>query len=147
MRTAHRVDLPRHRLAQVAEQLRIAGTTAVARDVVAQSPEAGPAGLNEALRDAIALLSADDRLVLELRFRDRQPLTRIAAVLKIDARPLQRRIETAKEVIRQSLLTQGISAADVETVLASADSDTADARRQHWWQLALSRVPKPSGDR
>jgi RNA polymerase sigma factor for flagellar operon FliA len=142
MRSAHRVDLPRHRLLQLAGQLQMATAATPARPASAQAIAEDPR-FNAALRDALALVSPDDRLILELRFRDRQPLTRIAAVLKIDARPLQRRIETIKEVIRRSLLTQEIAAADVEILLASADDDKAGPH-QRWWEMALAGPDKES---
>jgi RNA polymerase sigma factor for flagellar operon FliA len=146
MRTTHRVDLPRHRLLQMAEQLEIAGAASARhRSAPAMEAPAPSPTLQAALHDALALVSPDDRLILELRFRDHQPLTRIAAVLKTDARPLQRRIETAKEVIRRSLITQGIDADDVEALLASADGDVAGSH-QHWWDMVLARPSNGSAD-
>jgi RNA polymerase sigma factor for flagellar operon FliA len=144
MRTTHRVDLPRHRLQQLAEQLNVAGVPGGKTGNPA--PTGADGELNDALRDALAIVAPDDRLILELRFRDRQPLTRIAAMLKIEVRPLQRRIDTAKDVIRRSLLTQGIAAADVESLLASADSDAAGPH-QRWWDFALARPSKESTER
>jgi hypothetical protein len=141
MRTTHRVDVPRHKLIQMAERLGIADASSARRRGVAPAASASLPAMNVALQDALALVSPDDRLILELRFRDRQPLTRIAAVLKTDARPLQRRIETAMEVIRRSLLTQGIAAADVEALLTSAESD-AVGTHQKWWDLVLARPSK-----
>lgn len=141
MRTTHRVDLPRHRLLQLAEQLGMPGA-AGNRHAAPCAPEHAPSPeLRNALRDALALVTPDDRLLLELKFRDRQPLTRIAAMLKIDARPLQRRIDTAKNVIGKSLLTQGIDPDAVEALLRSADVQ-ADGRYQEWWELALARPSK-----
>lgn len=143
MRSAHRVDMPRYRLTQLAEQLGIAGEPTVKRwfSPTTTRPVLPQVELTAALNDALALLSPDDRLILELRFRDRQPLTRIAAMLKIDVRPLQRRIETAKDVIRQSLMTQGLPTGDVEALLTSAESETEGAH-QKWWDLVLARPSK-----
>jgi hypothetical protein len=138
MRTTHRVDLPRHRLQQLAEQLRIGAASN------RHSPAANTANLN-ALRDALSLISSEDRLIVELRFRDRQPLTRIAAILKTEVRPLQRRIETVKEVIRQSLHTQGLETDDVEVILKAADDASSDLHRR-WWDFALTR-PSKGGNR
>lgn len=140
MRTTHRVDLPRHRLLQIAEQLGVSALAATNRRPATEVVLS--AELRNAVRDALALLAPEDRLILELRFRDQQPLTRIAALLKIDARPLQRRIETIKAVIRESLLAQGISATDVEALLRGADGEVA--AQQKWWELALVRPSKES---
>ena len=138
MRTTHRVDLPRHRVLHMAERLGLPGA-----DVAERRPVSGPlpvpdGRLRAALADALALVEPDDRLILELRFRDRQPLTRIAALLKIDARPLQRRIDTITSVIRESLLTQGIATHDVEALLEPADHRLPDVHHK-WWNLVLSR--------
>jgi DNA-directed RNA polymerase specialized sigma24 family protein len=143
MRTTHRVDLPRHRLLQLAGQLGIGDSAGRGRQPAAASLR--PPDLNAALRDALALVSPDERLMLEFRYRDRLPLTKIAAVLRIEARTLQRRIETVKEVIRQSLLTQGIASDHVEALLASAESD-ANAHGR-WWELALAPGTGEAGDR
>jgi hypothetical protein len=141
MRTTHRVDLPRHRLLQIAAQLGIA-TTAVPIRTPARETAPSPQ-LRRALVDALALVSPDDRLVLELRFRDGQPLTRIASLMKVEARPLQRRIEIAKNVIRESLLAQGIDATDMDVLLGGGDAEVGDADRR-WWEVAFARPSKES---
>lgn len=147
MRTTHRVDVSRPRLLHLADQLGIPGaSTAAQRLGPPPSPPSPRAEINDALRDALALVSPDDRLILELRFRDRQPLTRIAAILKTDARPLQRRIETALAVLRQSLITQGIAAGEVEALLESAATDDAGSN-QRWWDFVLLRPSKDTNDR
>jgi hypothetical protein len=146
MRTTHRVDLSRHRLLQLAEQLALADTSAATQHAKAPvRSAAAQATIDVALRDALALVTPDERLILELRFRDRQPLTRIAAVLKTDARPLQRRIETALAVIRESLITQGIDADEVERLLRSAEGDSSGTQR--WWDFVLVRPSKETSDR
>ena len=143
MRTSHRVDVPRHRLQQFAEQLGIQAPGAADRNPSSAAPSAPDAALRHALRDALALTSPDDRLILELRFRDRQPLTRIAALLRTDARPLQRRIDTLMNVIRESLLTQGINASDVDALLKSAETTNAGPH-QPSWDAVLARTSRES---
>jgi hypothetical protein len=141
MRSTHRVDLPRHRLLELADRLGLPGTRGARRPSL--SVVAGDGRIRAALSDALARLTADDRLILELRFRDRQPLTRIAALLKIDARPLQRRIDTVTSVVRQSLQTQGIDVHDIEALFDGGEGNPSD-RHQKWWHLVTAR---PSKDR
>jgi hypothetical protein len=136
MRTTHRVDLPRHRIMELAEQLGLAGTHTPAR--AGASPV--DARIRAALADALALLTPDDRLILELRFRERQPLTRIAAIMKLDVRPLQRRIDTAADVVRKSLVMQQIDVTDVEALFAGADE--AAPTNHKWWHLVTARPSK-----
>lgn len=140
MRSRHRVDMPRHRLEHLAAELKLTGGSH--GDAAPQGdPRARDTRIQAALRDAMALISPDDRLVLEMRFRDRQPLTRIARVLKVEARPLQRRIEQVLDVLRDSLLTQGIAIQDIEVLLRLAESEDA-ASQQRWWNLVLARPSK-----
>lgn len=134
MRTSHGVNHSRHKLRELAGELGLApverpSSISAVRTGQAEHQIAEP-GLRAALRDALALLSPDDRLILELRFRDHQPITRIARMLKVDARPLQRRVDHIKQVIRDSLVTQGVGVADVEEMLRSGDSDAAVS---HQW--------------
>ena len=143
MRTTHRVDLPRHRLRQIASQL---GMVTPPSRTPAWTTAASPADdLKLALRDALALVSPDDRLILQLRYRDQQPLTRIAAVMRMESRALQRRIETVKEVIRQSLQTQGIAPDEIDTLLTSAETNSNQVK-QRWWEMALARTRKEANE-
>lgn len=145
MRSAHRVDYSRHRLTQFAEQLGLPGAGDGQRARVVQV-EAPSHEIKHALDDALALVSPDERLILELRFRDGQPLTRIAALLKMDARPLQRRIDTALKVIRDSLITQGLPADQVEDMLSAAERDASGAY-QSWWDSVFARPSKEARER
>jgi DNA-directed RNA polymerase specialized sigma24 family protein len=139
MRSTHRVDQPRHKLMHLAERL------GLGRPLPRRIPlvvEAVPNGeMRHAVRDALLQLTADDRLLLELRFRDRQPLTRIAALLKVEVRRLQRRLEEVKSQIRERLIAQGFEAAAVEAFLSAADSDASGSDRK-WWELVLARPSK-----
>lgn len=142
MRTTHRVDLPRHRILELAERLGLMpGMSRARRSASTVSPEAPDPGLRHALSDALALLAPDDRLIAQLRFREHQPLTRIARMLSLDARPLQRRIDTIKSTIRQSVVTQGFRGDQVEALLQQADSDRESANQQ-WWNTVFSGTSK-----
>ena len=139
MRNAHRVDMPRYRLLQLAERLRLSDAGRVKPpDTPSAPPEPRDPRVQAALQNALAKLAPDDRLIAELRFRDAQPLTRIAKMMNMEVRPLQRRLEHTKAVIGACLLEQGIVRKDVEALLAHADTDSPDAR-QTWWQTVLSR--------
>jgi hypothetical protein len=139
MRSMHRVDLPRHRLLEYATILRLSDTPRRAHASDDRRQDEIPNGkLEAALRAAVLLLSPDDRLILELRFRDAQPLTRIARLMKIEARPLQRQIDQAAEIIRRSLLAAGIAQHDVERLLRYSDDDSTLPSRQ-WWEVVLSK--------
>lgn len=137
MRGAHHVDLPRYRLQQMAHQLRLTAPAGRTEDVEEAADRGAPHEVapDAALRRALSLLSADDRLIIELRYRDHQPLSRIAKVLRIDVRPLQRRIESAKNVIRASLVEQGLDRHDVDRLLSHDDGDLVHTRHKWWYDM------------
>jgi hypothetical protein len=140
MRTSHRVDEPRHKIRELAVALGVAPSERPARTTSPSGPAAPQSvdsRLRAALDDALALVSPDDRLIVELRFRDHQPLTRIARMLRLDVRPLQRRIDNITEVIRESLLTQGVALQDVDDMLWTA-ADDAETAPHKWWQFVFS---------
>jgi hypothetical protein len=140
MRSMHRVDLPRHRLLEFATQLRLSDTPRRVHPAEErrQEQEIPNGKLEAALRAAVSLLSPDDRLILELRFRDCQPLTRIARLMKIEARPLQRQIDQATDIIGRSLLAAGIAQNDIGRLLRQADDDSTLPSRK-WWDVVLSK--------
>ena len=141
MRTTHHVDWPRHKLLELAERLRLAGEMA-ARPAYAQDMPPN-AELRNALRAALSSLSADDRLIVTLRFREHQPLTRIAVLVNLPARALQRQLETIKATIRESLMARGVAAADIEQLLRNSDTESGSAHQQ-WWDLVMARPSKES---
>jgi hypothetical protein len=140
MRTRHRVDMPRYRMMQMAERLRLTavGPAPLSSDSASAPPEPLDPRVQSALREALAALAPDDRLIAELRFRDAQPLTRIAKMMNMEVRPVQRRLDHAKRVIGASLLAQGIVRQDVEALLAHAETGAGSSQHK-WWQTVLSR--------
>jgi DNA-directed RNA polymerase specialized sigma24 family protein len=143
MRTVHRVDLPRYRISEMAVQLRLdQGAAVLGGPPAALRNEAhSHAHLQQAVKDALTRLSPDDRLIVELRFRDGQPLKRIARMMRIEMRPLQRRLEHVQSAMATSLLADGISPEHVNALLQNGDSDVSQAT-QTWWQTALSGPSK-----
>jgi DNA-directed RNA polymerase specialized sigma24 family protein len=143
MRASHRVDQPRHKIGELAIQLGLVPAERPAAATVAGSPDrpAVDPGLHAALGDALALLSPDDRLILELRFREHQPLTRVARILNLEVRPLQRRIDSIKHVLRESLLTQGVPLESVDDLLRAIDSEPSSAPHK-WWRFVFSGPSK-----
>jgi DNA-directed RNA polymerase specialized sigma24 family protein len=144
MRTTHRVDVPYHRLERLYRDLHLGRDPdkLAAADRTENEDDERKRAIESALRDAVALLSPDDRLLLTLRYGDREPITRIAKLLKDDPRPLQRRIDQVKDVIRTSLATQGISGEEIDVILENADADAARRGNQRrWWHAVF---PRPS---
>lgn len=138
MRARHRVDLPQSRLEQMAGQLRLATGDAPPAPPLPGEIRGRNVRLELALREAVASAPPDDRLLLALRFRDGQTPMQMARVLKVDARPLQRRIEQLLDGIRGVLLQQGLDVDDVAALLEHPGADSAPEQHR-WWNSVLAR--------
>lgn len=94
-------------------------------DVIIQSELAETRALAErALDDAITALPVEDAVMLRLRFHQGLTVADIARVLRLDQKPLYRRIERALAFVRQRLEAAGIS---IEVARELLD-DAADHR-------------------
>jgi RNA polymerase sigma factor (sigma-70 family) len=71
------------------------------------------------LRRAIDGLPAEDRLILRMRFDDGMTIAAVAANLRLEAKPLYRRLERLLRDLRASLEREGLQG---ETVLAALGS-------------------------
>jgi hypothetical protein len=58
-----------------------------------------------------------DRLILKMRFDDGVAVSDIARTLHLEQRPLYRTIDDLKKTIREAMLADGISRADIEALL------------------------------
>jgi hypothetical protein len=135
MRAVHHVDLPRYRILEMAGHLRLdRGRAAVDPAAHIGAGEGGSSEFDNlvAFKCALDLLSPDDRLIVELRLHDRQPLKRIAKMLRIEMRPLQRRLDHAKNIVSESLLRQGVPRDDVNALLQYSDRDPAHTPQKSW---------------
>jgi RNA polymerase sigma factor for flagellar operon FliA len=121
LREHHRVELPDADLASIAAQLpqrvsrRFVGDGGLeelpapadpAVDVAERRDEA--ARMDGALAAALDRLADDERLLLRLRFREDLSVADIARLLKIDQKPLYRRLERLKTGLRRELEAAGI---------------------------------------
>ena len=98
-----------------ADALENRGATDLAADVLIGARAAADA-VHVAIRrlsDTIATLPAEDALVLKLRFEDGLSVPEIARALRVDAKPLYRRIDRLFRRVRTDLEAQGISATTV----------------------------------
>lgn len=70
----------------------------------------------EILRQVLALLSAEDRLIV--RMSSELPVVQIAKALNLEQKPLYRRIEKIRRILRNELEKHGISAKEVAEILS-----------------------------
>ncbi|MGE3274890.1 MAG: hypothetical protein AB7O67_07245 [Vicinamibacterales bacterium] len=145
MQTTYGVTLSRDALYDLLQELAVA--RAFGEDGAAPpSPDAAERRsrierVDRALRDALQLVSPEDRLLLSMKYLEQAPVSGIARLLGLEPRPSLRRLEQATDVVRAALLTQGLPAEDVEAVLGSAPTPESQALRLRWWKSAL---PRPS---
>jgi RNA polymerase sigma factor for flagellar operon FliA len=75
----------------------------------------------EILRQVLALLSDEDRLIVQMR--SEFPVVQIAKILKLEQKPLYRRIDKILKMLRSELEKQGISAEEVAKILSLPERD------------------------
>jgi RNA polymerase sigma factor for flagellar operon FliA len=76
-----------------------------------------------------------DRLILKMRFEDGVAVSDIARTLHLEQRPLYRTIDALKKTIREAMLADGISRADIEALLGAEPVE---------WEMTADRSPQPS---
>jgi RNA polymerase sigma factor (sigma-70 family) len=72
---------------------------------------------NDAVRVAMAMMTAEDRVILRLRFTANASIAQIARSLNLEQRPLYRRIESLLAAIRRALEAAGVDAASVDDLI------------------------------
>jgi RNA polymerase sigma factor for flagellar operon FliA len=75
---------------------------------------------DRALKEALDALPSEDRLILRMKFWQGLSVAEIARALHLPQKPLYRRIEHALAVMRPTLETAGISAAQANALLEEA---------------------------
>lgn len=113
---------PRLRLVPVLEgdEDRFAGSTAADDRVVSADLDKRSDRIGRAMRDAFGAMTAQDRVVLRLRFAKGMSIADIARALGLEQRPLYRRIEALLADLREALEQAGIDGAEAADLVASA---------------------------
>ena len=84
-----------------------------------------------ALAAALQQLDPQDRLILKMRFQDNFQVAQIARLLRVEAKPLYRRLERIMKVLRQAMEAQGISPGDVEAITGGSAARSSFSNRLH----------------
>jgi RNA polymerase sigma factor (sigma-70 family) len=87
------------------------------RGLLEDEAEAARARRNNAVRSAVAKLSPEDAHILHLRFFEGASVADIARALRLDQKPLYRRLERLFVRLREELEGSGISRGDVKEML------------------------------
>jgi RNA polymerase sigma factor (sigma-70 family) len=75
------------------------------------------------VRDAIKDFDERDRLIFRLRFEGGMSVADVSRTLKIEQKPLYRRLQRALATLRKLLESAGVSSADAEDILTDRNSD------------------------
>ena len=73
-----------------------------------------------ALEAQLGSLPAQDRLMLRLRFEDGRTVSQMAAIMRLEQKPLYRRLERLLRELRTGLEDRGVSRAEVQELLGDA---------------------------
>ena len=111
----------RHRTRLVSEdQLRRVATNAPLDPIERRERDVFVDKLQDELVRAVAALDGDDRLVLEMRYRDRQTVPQIAHTLGLDAKPLYARIRRLLGRVRARMERAGLGGDQAETLVTAS---------------------------
>lgn len=77
----------------------------------------------EVLRDAMAAMPLEDRMIVKLRFGSAMNVADVARILRLEQRPLYRRIELLLDRMRQLLAQAGIDSSIATELIGSATAD------------------------
>jgi RNA polymerase sigma factor for flagellar operon FliA len=140
--TNHKIGMSREAVAQMAARLPVRVRRRFEKeDALADIPAAGGADaivieeqehiharrLGQALDTVLSVMPAQDRLVLRLRFEDGRSVADIASMLRLDQKPLYRRLDRLFQDLRRQLEARGIMADDVRQLTGNWDAESPDA--------------------
>lgn len=106
---------PRPRLVEIAEDAeeRLAGGMSADERVMDRDRDARAVSTSRVVSDAMASMSAEDRVILRMRFAKNASIADIARALGIEQRPLYRRVETLLARLKRALESAGLDASSV----------------------------------
>jgi RNA polymerase sigma factor for flagellar operon FliA len=113
---------PRPTLVPVAEddEEGLAGPSSAADRVETLDLAQRSSRANAAVRSAMASMTAEDRVILRLRFTANASVASIARSLRVEQRPLYRRIEALLAQLRRALETAGVDASSAAALIGTA---------------------------
>ncbi|HEY2324903.1 MAG TPA: sigma-70 family RNA polymerase sigma factor [Thermoanaerobaculia bacterium] len=113
---------PRPALVPVAddEEESLAGTSSAADRIDALDMAQRSSQANAAVQSAMASMTAEDRVILRLRFTCNASIAAISRSLGIEQRPLYRRIEALLAALRRALEQAGVDASSAASLIGAA---------------------------
>ncbi|HET7434959.1 MAG TPA: sigma-70 family RNA polymerase sigma factor [Thermoanaerobaculia bacterium] len=78
---------------------------------------------SRAMREALAHLSLEDRMLVRLRFEAAMTVAEIARAMKLPQRPLYRRLDRLLDDLRTALASAGVDRSSLETLIGSRTAE------------------------
>jgi RNA polymerase sigma factor (sigma-70 family) len=103
------------------DEERFAGSSTAADLVEALDVARRSERANDAVRIAMTMMTAEDRTILRLRYCGNASIANIARALRLEQRPLYRRMEALLEKLRRALEEAGVDAASAGDLIGTAD--------------------------
>jgi RNA polymerase sigma factor for flagellar operon FliA len=94
--------------------------------------------LSDAVPTLMARMDVQDRLILTMRFEDGCTVAEIATILRLDQKPLYRRVDRLLKELRQGLEAEGIDCASVLEMLESPAVSIEWKDREHAEKMMAS---------
>lgn len=101
----------------------LAGAGAADERVRAADVRRMSSGTNRVVREALARMELEDRMLIRLRFLSSMTIADIARMMSIPQRPLYRRLEALLGTLRQELAAAGIDGAELADVIANPEEE------------------------
>jgi RNA polymerase sigma factor for flagellar operon FliA len=101
----------------------LAGAGAADERVRAADVRRMSSGTNRVVREALARMALEDRMLIRLRFLSSMTIADIARMMSIPQRPLYRRLEALLGTLRQELAAAGIDGAQLADVIANPEEE------------------------
>ncbi len=127
---------PRRRDVEVTETVAVTHAEAVEEPLMARDRRSASERLSTLMAAIIESMPEEERLILQLRFEGGMAVSQIARALRLDQKPLYRRLEQRMRDIRMELEHSGLAAGDVLDLIG---------RDENWIGFDFGKqIPRPS---
>jgi RNA polymerase sigma factor (sigma-70 family) len=93
--------------------------------------------LRDALQQSITTLPPQDQLVIRLRFAEGFSIAKVAQTLRLDQKPLYRRLDRLLSTLRTALETRGFRADAISAFLGDPAADDLGSEGKQVWQRSI----------
>ncbi len=114
---------PRPRQVPLDDELHVAAGERAENHALAMHIDRVSSRTVRVIRDELAAMPVEDRMILRLRFGSSMAINEISMMLRLPQRPLYRRLESLLQRLRRALAAAGIEGRDVADLIGSASRE------------------------